>query len=64
MNRIVSYIKECYNELVYKVSWPSRQELSSSTIVVMVASLILAVIVFAIDKSFEGIVSNFYKIIF
>jgi preprotein translocase subunit SecE len=64
MNKLISYIKESYNELVHKVSWPTRQELSSSTIVVMTASLIMAVVVFAIDFSFEWIVSNFYKIIF
>ncbi|KAA6301994.1 MAG: Protein translocase subunit SecE [Candidatus Ordinivivax streblomastigis] len=64
MNKIISYIRESYNELVHKVSWPTSQELSSSTVVVMVASLVMAVVVFAIDTSFEWIVSNFYKIIF
>jgi preprotein translocase subunit SecE len=64
MNKIISYIKEAYSELVHKVSWPTRQELSSSTIVVMTASLIMAVVVFAIDYSFEHIVSLFYNTIF
>ena len=64
MNKIISYIKESYNELVHKVSWPTRQELSSSTVVVMVASLIMAVVVFAIDYSFQFLISHFYKIIF
>ena len=64
MKKIISYIKEAYNELVHKVSWPTRQELSSSTVVVMVASLIMAVVVFAIDFSFEWIVSHFYNMIF
>lgn len=61
MNKVISYIKESYNELVHKVSWPTRQELSSSTIVVMTASLIMAVVVFAIDFSFESIVKFFYE---
>jgi preprotein translocase subunit SecE len=64
MNKIVSYIKESYNELVHKVSWPTRQELSSSTVVVMTASLIMAVVVFAIDFSFENVVKFFYNTIF
>ena len=64
MKKIISYIKEAYNELVHKVSWPSRQELSSSTVIVMTASLIMAVVVFAIDFSFEWIVSHFYNMIF
>jgi len=64
MNKIISYIKEAYNELVHKVSWPTRQELSSSTVVVMTASLIIAVVIFAIDASFEWVVSNFYNLVF
>jgi preprotein translocase subunit SecE len=62
--RIKEYLKEAYGELVHKVSWPTRQELSSSTIVVMTASLLMAVVVFAIDWSFENVVSMFYKTIF
>jgi preprotein translocase subunit SecE len=64
MKKIVSYIKEVYNELVHKVSWPTKTELSSSTIVVMTASLFMALVIFAIDSGFEWIVSNFYRIIF
>jgi preprotein translocase subunit SecE len=61
MKKIINYIKESYNELVHKVSWPTRQELSSSTIVVMIASLIMAVVIFAIDFSFESVVAFFYS---
>ena len=64
MKKIISYIKEAYNELVHKVSWPSRQDLSSSTVIVMVASLIMALVVFVIDFSFEWVVSHFYGMIF
>ncbi|MDR1526069.1 MAG: preprotein translocase subunit SecE [Dysgonamonadaceae bacterium] len=64
MNKIINYIKEVYSELVHKVSWPTRQELSSSTVVVMSVSLVMALVVFAIDYSFERIVSQFYNIIF
>jgi preprotein translocase subunit SecE len=64
MKKIINYIKESYNELVHKVSWPTRQELSSSTVVVMTASLILAVVLFAIDFSFESVVKFFYNKIF
>jgi preprotein translocase, SecE subunit, bacterial len=64
MKKIINYIKESYNELVHKVSWPTWQELTSSTVVVMTASLIMAVVVFAIDFSFESIVKFFYGKIF
>ncbi|MDR1562522.1 MAG: preprotein translocase subunit SecE [Dysgonamonadaceae bacterium] len=58
------YFKESYNELVHKVSWPTQQELSSSTIVVMSASLIFALVIFAIDFLFENVIKFFYSNIF
>ena len=64
MNKIINYIKESYNELVHKVSWPTQQELTSSTIVVMTASLLMAIVLFAIDFSFKSIVNFFYDKIF
>ena len=62
--RIANYIKESYNELVHKVSWPTRKELSSSTIVVMTASIIMALVLWGIDSGFEFLVKGFYRIIF
>ena len=55
MKKIINYIKESYNELVYKVSWPTRTELSNSAVVVMFASLIIAALIFVIDLGFEGV---------
>ena len=52
--KIVNYIKDSYNELVHKVSWPTRTELSSSAVVVLFASIIIALVVFAIDYVFEN----------
>ncbi|MEZ3443005.1 preprotein translocase subunit SecE [uncultured Alistipes sp.] len=56
-----NYIKESYNELVNKVTWPSFASLQSSTIVVMVASLIFAIVVLAMDLSFENLMAAIYK---
>ena len=56
-----NYIKESYNELVNKVSWPSFSQLQSSTIVVMVASLLFAIVVLAMDLSFENIMAAIYN---
>ena len=49
MERLKLYIIESYNELVNKVTWPSWQSLQSSTILVLVASLIIAIVIFAMD---------------
>ncbi len=56
-----NYVKESYNELVQKVSWPSFPQLQSSTIVVMVASAIFAIVVLLMDISFENIMSKIYE---
>ena len=44
-----NYVKESYNELVNKVTWPTFPQLQSSTIVVMVASVIFAIVVLAME---------------
>lgn len=56
-----NYVKESYNELVNKVTWPTFSQLQNSTIVVMVASVIFAVVVLAMDMSFETILGHIYK---
>ena len=57
----MGYLKDSYKELVEKVSWPSFSSLQSSTLVVMIASLIFALIVLAMDMSFEGLMGGIYK---
>jgi len=60
--KIVSYVKECYDELLHKVSWPSWSELQNSAIVVSIASLIIALVVYMMDISFQKILENFYNL--
>lgn len=57
-----TYIKESYTELVHKVSWPSWADLQASAIVVMVASLIIALIVYLMDISFSSLMKLIYSI--
>jgi len=49
---IIQYIEESYNELVHKVTWPTWDQLQSSSIVVLVASVIFALLIFAMDYLF------------
>ncbi|UCG29999.1 MAG: preprotein translocase subunit SecE [candidate division WOR-3 bacterium] len=51
LNKIRDYIKNVYYEM-RKVTWPTRSEVTNSTIVVVVISLIVAVIIFALDTVF------------
>jgi preprotein translocase subunit SecE len=61
-SKISVYIKESYDELMHKVSWPSWSELQGSAIVVSIASLIIAMVVFMMDEVFRNILVQFYKL--
>jgi len=58
--KFFSYIKESYDELMYKVSWPTWSDLQSSAIVVSIASLIIAFVVYLMDVSFNSLLQGFY----
>ncbi|MBP6609589.1 MAG: preprotein translocase subunit SecE [Paludibacter sp.] len=58
--KIINYIKESYSELVQKVSWPTRTELTNSAVIVLIASIILALLVWVMDLSFESIMTFIY----
>jgi len=60
-NKITNYVQDTYNELVHKVSWPSWTDLQSSSIVVLVASLIIALMVFIMDFSFQHVFQFMYQ---
>jgi preprotein translocase subunit SecE len=60
MSKVKAYIKDCYAELVGKVSWPTLDELQNSVVIVMVASLIIALIIFTMDWAFQTVVSLIY----
>jgi preprotein translocase subunit SecE len=62
--KIGTYVKESFNELVHKVTWPSRKELQSSAIVVMIASIIIALVVFVIDLVFENVMDLIYGLFY
>ena len=48
MKKIIQFFKECYAELK-KVVWPSRDEVASSTRIVVVSTLAVALLLGLID---------------
>ena len=62
MRKFINYLKESYAEMTKKVSWPSWDKLQNSAIVVMVASVIFAVLIFAIDFCFQHLMSFIYTL--
>ncbi|EFB31554.1 MULTISPECIES: preprotein translocase subunit SecE [Prevotellaceae] len=58
--KIVNYCKACYDELAHKTTWPTRAELTHSAMVVLSASLVIALVVFAMDSLFRFVMSTIY----
>ena len=61
MLKIGGYIKDSYNELVNKVSWPTWSELQNSSIVVAIATIIIALIIYFMDSVFSNLMKVFYS---
>ena len=58
--KIVNYCKACYDELAHKTTWPSRAQLTHSAVIVLSASLVIALVVFAMDSLFKWVMSMVY----
>ena len=62
MRKFINYLKESYAEMTRKVSWPTWDKLQNSAIVVMVASVIFAIVIFAMDYCFQNLMSLIYTL--
>ncbi len=54
------FLNESYQELRYKVSWPTWQELFASTQLVLIAFVIISLIIFAMDFASSELLNLFY----
>ncbi len=57
--KINNFIQEVKTEMA-KVSWPSKQELKGTTIIVIVLTLIFSVFILFTDKLLEGLLNIIY----
>ncbi|MCL6525069.1 MAG: preprotein translocase subunit SecE [Thermoflavifilum sp.] len=62
MNKIIHYFQESYHELVHKVSWPSWEQLQSSTMVVLVTTILVTVLVWLMDLLSSTVLQYYYKL--
>ena len=60
LKKVIAYCKDSYNELSHNTTWPTRQELTHSAIVVLTASIVIALVVFLMDTVFESIMKLIY----
>ena len=62
MESVILYIKESYNELVHKVTWPSWPKLMSSSVLVIVASIMIALVIFVMDGISKNALTFIYNL--
>ena len=60
--KLITNIEESYNELRYKTSWPTKGQLIKSSIIVLIASFILAVIIFLMDQVVDRLMHLIYSL--
>ena len=61
MNKVRAYIQESVSEMRHKVTWPKYSHLQSSSILVLVASIIFALLIGAMDLVFDKGMALFYE---
>lgn len=62
--KVGRYLREVYDEMVQKVSWPTWRELQSSALIVMIASLLIAAVVLVMDLTFERALDWVYRLLY
>ncbi len=62
MNKIQSYFKDSYEELMEKVTWPNWQQLQQSTVIVLIATLVITAIVWILDLGSSSVLKFIYSL--
>jgi len=60
MQKFIQYLKDVRFELA-KVSWPTKNEVSGATLLVIILSIVVSLYVFACDSLFLAIMSLIFK---
>ncbi len=64
MSKVLHYVKDSYKELTEKVTWPTWAQLQQSTMIVLVATLIITGIVSLMDFLAGGALKFLYNQLF
>lgn len=62
MNKISNYFRESYKELMEKVTWPTWSQLQQSTMIVIVATLVITGLVSVMDLGINTALKFVYNI--
>ena len=62
MDKLINFFRESRDEMTHHVTWTKFSELQNTSIVVLVASLIFAIIVGIMDWLFNTGIEQVYKL--
>ena len=62
MNKISTYFRESYHELLEKVTWPTWAQLQQSTLIVLAATLLIMVMVGVMDFASAQLIKLIYSL--
>jgi len=61
MNKISTFLRESYRELLEKVSWPTWTELQQQTVIVLAATLVITLLVWLMDVIASSLLHLIYS---
>ena len=61
MNKIATYFKESYKELLEKVTWPTWVQLQQATMIVLVATLLFTALIAVMDLGASKLLQIVYN---
>lgn len=62
MNKLGAYLGDSYKELMEKVTWPTWEQLQQSTVIVLVATLVITIVVSVMDYLSNGLLKGIYNL--
>lgn len=62
VNKVAIYFKESYKELLEKVTWPTWTELQQSTVIVLVATMLITGLVYVMDIVSNAVLKFIYSL--
>ena len=60
--KLLTDLQESYTELRSKTSWPTKTQLVKSAIIVLIASIIIALVILCMDQIVENLMKLIYSL--
>ena len=63
MTKVANYFRDSYKELLEKVTWPTWAQLQQSTVIVLVATVIITAVVWGMDVVAQSGLNFIYSLV-